>query len=371
LAKDLPRAVAVLLKRFGELSEQEQLLAYEACRDYLAAGRREVVRDLALDERAEVLRVMRQVVEHYKLTDPQQLEIKQFDQATEAIREGWRSGRIIRVFGTWRLARNALAGARPRQTAHQRAIRRQAALHQLTTDDYFAGVREWLATKPPSESITHYTEWVAEKNASLAPGELRVAAPLSIRTALRLGWKSIVLIAKGELRLEDAQRRRAARRLAVSRGKHDFVSHRDIVEMSGKAASSVYALSHKPDFPTAVLVIDNRRHYLREDVIAYLTKKPFPKRERDELRPLYLSSAEVAALAGLRVTQWENIVRQELQDVPSPIAAVGARRLWLRSEIEAWIKGQGKRRGSSQERSATNSPDKKRPTEQKTEKVSR
>jgi len=108
----------VILQRVTILSEQDQLIAYEAIRDYLVAGGKSATADPQLDERAQALRVMRAVIEYYQIDDPRMLGVKQFDGAPEEVREGWKRGRIISVWGKWKFARDAIAD---RSLAQRRA----------------------------------------------------------------------------------------------------------------------------------------------------------------------------------------------------------------------------------------------------------
>ncbi len=126
-------------------------LAYEAIREYLVAGGKSAPADAQLDERGQALKVMRTVIEHYGLDDPRKLEMKQSDDAPEEVREGWRSGRVIRVWARWKFACQALAGSKP-----QRAVKSKAGAAGLRTGDYIAGVREWLTTKPPKLIVRDY-----------------------------------------------------------------------------------------------------------------------------------------------------------------------------------------------------------------------
>lgn len=336
-----PREVAALLKRLTELAPREQLQAYQLIHDYLTASGHELPRERELDERASALEAMAAVADYYGITDRLELEVKRFDSAPEDVRAGWKSGKIIRLFGTWRFAREQLAGRKPRETARQVSIRRAAATTKLKSDDYLTTLREWLATDPPHVTWADYDEWARERNERLPEGVLRAARFRTIRAEWNLEWATALRVARGELELEDARKKKIQRRLAKVRGEHDLIAKIDIMQMSGKGGSTVNYWMHSSAlgvFPTPVLVIGERKIYLREDVKAFLRGKKFKQREIDELRPLYLTTREAAEIAGYTKSSWEQVARKGKSGEPLPIAHVGGVLLWLRSEVEAFAR---------------------------------
>lgn len=343
MASELPRPVAALLRRLTELSEQDQLLAYEAIRDYLAGANPSIGGDAQLDGRLEALRVMRAVVEHYRLEDPRKLGVKQFDEAPEEIREGWRSGQIIRVFAKWGFARDALAGARPRETTRQRALRSRTGASRLQTDDYLASVRDWLATKPPKTRPQDYDGWVSEQRVLAFDGKSEpLVRPRSAAIKSGLGvfsWEAVVRMARDELSLKEAKEiGPTKRRRPPSRMEHDLVSVADASAITGRSIHTIKAVSRGNDFPTAVLLISGARYYFRSDIEAYFKSKPFPRREHNELRGTYISRHDAATMAGLTSQSFH-----KTSDRPPPVAQIGGRNIWLRSEVEAWVEERERR----------------------------
>lgn len=330
-ADGLPREVSVILQRVTILSEQDQLLAYETIRDYLIAGGKSVPADEQLDERGQALRVMRAVMEHYRLGDPRELEVKQFDAAPEEVREGWKSGRIIRVWVKWKFARDALAGSKPRPTARQRAVRSKARVRDVRSDDYLAGVREWLATKPPKLVIRDYDAWVTERNAARSADTLPVARYLRIHNALTLSWKSILRAASGEITVEEARKEVLTKRVSISRAPHDLISSQEIQTMTGKPEGTVQRWMKGDSFPVPALVIGNRRFWIREDIELFVQGKKHPSRKRNELGDVYVTLAGASAILGVH-----RYGAAKLEGAPEAVALVGADRLWLKSEIEAF-----------------------------------
>lgn len=327
----LPRQAAALLERFIALTGEEQLLAYEALTEYLQAGEKRLVVDPELEERSDALRLMRAVAEHLRIADAGQLLVRQFNAAPEDVREGWTSSRVIRAWGTWRLARQALTGGRATQTARQRALRSAYGVTRLRADDYLAGVRAWLATDPPKLTAAAYYDWVREQNRSLPEGAMPYPAPLAIRHGLSLVWGATVEVARGDITLAEAKRHEFRHTRSVSTGEHNLVRKADIALIAGKHPTVARLMTYKPDFPTPVIVIGNRRYWLREDIDAYLAGEEVPERTENELGDLYVNTRQAAAIIGVRMEGFHH-----LRKLPEPVFKGHADRLWRRSDIEAF-----------------------------------
>jgi hypothetical protein len=326
VSSELPRPVAALLRRLTELNERDQLAAYEAIRDYLAAGGKVIAFDEELDARASAVSALRAVAD-YLGVDVAELQFKQFDAAPEELRGGWRGGQVINAFDTWRFARETAAGRRARPTARQRALLSASGARRLQRDDYLAGVRAWLETDPPKLGAREYNDWRREHNKTLAEGELPYPAYYAIH-ALGLSWKTILKVARGEVTLDKAQRSELKQRHSRATGPHDLVTTLDIRALTGSPPGTVQFWSYKADFPTPVLIIGDRRYWLREDIEAFFSKKPFPKRTLNELRGLYVNRNEAAAILGVQPGSVK-----KLKGRPEPVFE-GMNRLWLRAEIE-------------------------------------
>lgn len=341
MARKLPRQAAALLQNFAGLTGEEQLLAYEAITEYLQAGETRLVVDPEIEERAEALRVMRAVVEHRGLADASKLLLREFNEAPEKVRKGWRSGRVIRAWGTWVLARQALSGGRKTETARQRALRSVYGSTRLSTDDYLAGVRAWLATDPPKVTQLAYMDWRKEWNSALPEGALPYPVPASIRQGLNLTWRTTVEVARGEITVEEAKKDEFRHTRSISTGDHHFVTRMDIAQIADKNPGVVDVMTHADDFPAPVLVKGKRRLWLLEDVEAYLAGGAVPEREENELCHLYMNSQEAAELLGRDRT---SINRWRLSDMPEPVFRSHADRLWRRSDVEAFKKEHDRRR---------------------------
>jgi hypothetical protein len=326
----LPRPAAALFERFTALSDREQLMTYTAIRDYLGAANHQSETATELDERAKAVELVLTVAASYGLEDPRQLSVKDFDAASQRIRGGWKSGRVISAWGKWRFAREAAAGERSRLTARQVAIRRAVGARHLRSDDYIAALRIWFRTDPPKLGLIEYDQWRREE-AERHPGELSYPSYASCREALGLSWKEMLRVARGEVTLARARKARArAARPSFSRGKHHFLSPIEIVARTAEPMSTVQRWIGQPGFPEPALVIAKRRFWLAEDVDAFVAGRPVAKRRRNELGHLYVNSPGAAAVLGMSLPGlWQ------LKPRLKPIAQVGGQFLYLRKDVEA------------------------------------
>ncbi|MCP9486558.1 MAG: hypothetical protein MSC30_11900 [Gaiellaceae bacterium MAG52_C11] len=357
MPSELPRHVAALLKRFALLPEGDQLLAYQEMRDYLIAGRTDVVRDSQLDERAEALRIMRAVIEHYHLADPTKLEVKQFDAAPDELREGWKSGRIIRAFATWRFAREALAGRRARNTARQRSYLSAAQTTRLSREDHIASVIAWLDTNPPKLAYRDYDDWARERNSALGEGELRAAVSATLTFNLNLTWATILKVARGEIGIEQATNEKTERRRDIKQAKDDLVTTLDIREMAAsQIGSSPYYFMSRPGAPMPVLTIGEHRYYHRKDVQTFIDGKPVPRRKLNELAPIYVGATEAAKMVGVHRDTWYRLGKK---DAPETVAVIGGVGLWLRSDVEDYVEKRAALKASGRAKRGRAAPDKK------------
>ena len=202
------RDLKAFVRRFDELTQADQLAAYELIRDFLVGDGRLEAGDPILEARFEALSAMRRVLAHYGIEDPRKLGAKQFDAAPEDVRIGWRSGQIIRVWAKWRFAQTELIGGRrARPTLRQRAVLRGAKDHRPATagvDEWLGGVRAWLATKPPRIRTRDYEEWERDENHRRIRDGLQPWPSLkTMKSALDLSWEEVLRVARREAEVSE------------------------------------------------------------------------------------------------------------------------------------------------------------------------
>jgi predicted DNA-binding transcriptional regulator AlpA len=328
----LPLSAAALLLEFGEMTDAEQLQVYAAILDYLNSGGQAIEPDEQMSARLGALDALTRVVAHLGLEDARALEAKRFDAVPSEVRNGWSSQRVLRAWGTWNFAKEAAAGGKTRPTARQRALTKAAAKMRLLTDslqaDYIVGVRVWLAADPPLCEYRAYDEWRKEQNLTRLKGEVPYPSFQSISKRHGLVWKAILAVARGEITLDDAQARLRTRQADVT-GDHDLVSTREIVAITGMHGSTLQSRMAESGFPVPVLVIVDRRYWLREDIEAYRDGKPVPIRKHNELEGIYIDAVEASEILGVSRAY---LTHPGL--LPDPVFK-SAHQLWRRADVEA------------------------------------
>jgi predicted DNA-binding transcriptional regulator AlpA len=324
----LPHDAALVFRQFVELTEAEQLQAYLTIREYFEAQDQEATPDPALEARAGALDALLKVLAHLDLDDAMALEAKRFDAVPSEVRNGWSSQRVLRAWGTWQHAKEVAAGERPRLTARQRAIKKAAGAMTRRSNDYFAGIRAWLATNPPLLHTRDYDEWCREHNAKAKGVEFHYPLYKAIHVTGGVGWKTALAIANREITLDEVKRPSRKARFAKANGEHDLVTIRDIGKIIGISKPTVIYRTKQSDFPTAVLVKGGRRYWLRPDIKAYHAGKPFPARSINELDAVYVDADEAAEILGFTRAHIALSAGH-----PEPVFNAG-NRLWRRTDIE-------------------------------------
>ena len=331
----------VALQRFFALSPKEQLVAYRAMRDHLAARLRETKRDRVVEERAAAIDALESVASHLKLEPRVAPTPAQFDAAARTLDlrcargRRWNRSRVGRAWGKWRFAKETFLGRGLPDSSDQRARRRAVAGRARTQEAALVAIRLWLATKPAKETVRDYETWAEEHNDVLKVGELPLPNATTIRKRIPITWADIVRFARDEISVEQGRPPREHVRRRHVHGEHHLVSAAGVREiLSSPARERVKHVLSKPSFPTPVVVLNRVRLWMRDDVIAYEKGRPFPERAENELRHLYLTTPEVMKAVGLSRSGLEH----GAYGVPSPAIKAGSINLWLASEVEEWVK---------------------------------
>lgn len=330
------------LQRFYALLPKDQLVVYRAARDYLASRVHETKRDRLVEERAAAIDALETVAAHLKLELGVAPTPRQFDDAAHALDlrcergQRWNRSRVSRAWGKWRFAKEVFLGRRLRDSADQRARRRATAGRARTQEAALVAIRLWLTTSPATETVRDYETWAAEQDDVLKAGELPLPNATTIRNRIPITWPDILSLARGEISLDQGRPPRRHIRRRHSHGDHHLVSAAGVGEILGTATRPLTKQElSKPSFPTPVVVLNRVRLWLREDVVAYKKGRAVPERTENELRHLFLTTPEVLKATRLSRTGLEH----GAYGVPSPTIKAGSINLWLRSEVDEWVKG--------------------------------
>jgi predicted DNA-binding transcriptional regulator AlpA len=324
-----------LLQRFFALAPREQLAAYRAIRDYLATRIHETKRDRLVETRAAALDALASVASHLKLEPGVAPTPREFDAGARDLGLDWNRSRVARAWGRWRFAKEAFAGGRLRDSADQRARRRATAGRARTQEAALVAVRLWLATHPPKETVRDYEAWAEEHNDKLAPGDLPLPNATTIRKRIPITWRDIIRVGRDEITVKQGRPPREHVRRRHAHGEHHLISVLGVSEILAHGDGyDIRKEISKPSFPRPVVALNRVRLWLRDDVVAYKKGRPFPERKQNELRYLYLTTPEVLQATGLSRSGLGN----GAHGVPSPAIQAGSINLWLRSEVDAWLK---------------------------------
>lgn len=330
-ATPLARERELVVNRFFALPRRDQLAAYSVIRAALAEEVEENEDDRRSEARAATVDAMAQVAAELGLGPGEAPTPQQFDQTAKRLGLDTNRSRVIRAWGKWRFAKIEYLGRTPANTRSRghRAGQTRASAYE----GHLASIRLWLESNPLDRRLVSYDNWARAYNRT-PPGKLR---PVPLRPDIsgegyNVSWLDLVAIAADELKLEQAAPRQKKRRERYCRGPYDLVSYEDIVELVSKSRKSVRLAMTRPDFPTPVVVLPQVELYLRDDIVAYTKRRPFPSRRPNELRELYLTVKEAATLKGVT---WRRIDAGR-DGAPRPSVRRGSAKLWLREEIDTW-----------------------------------
>lgn len=198
--------------------------------------------------------------------------------------------------------------------------------------DPLDALRAWLATKPIKVTSDIYREWAAVQNKRVAETHEHYPSSNAIGTRLGIAFQDAVRVARGEIEMKDAtQGKRQHERPWWSESEADVVGQKELPAILGVGARAAERRSMKHGFPVAVLLVHDRRLWLRSDVEAYSRDDELPPREPNELAARYTTAMEASQTLAVTINQ--------LRFVPGLPKHIGMRsgfRFWLRSEIEAF-----------------------------------
>jgi len=320
------------MRRFFALNAADQLRAFTAMRDFLGAHAPAVNGvDGEIVGRQESLVVLQKAATHLGLTDRVPTTVE-FDRVSQELKLGWTSARVIRVWGRWRFACDALQGGFVRLTAAQQGLRARHAGHDRNHEDHLTSVRRWLATTPAKERVKDYANWMREENAASSEEEPLLPGAAAIRTALAIAWPDVLRVARGEATLEEAEKLSTSPRKDWTTGPHDLIGRRTVAEIFGVGVSNCEYISKQQGFPKPVAIFLGRRAWLRTDIELYRDTGTAPPRVENELRSLYYDSREIAALFGLR--RADHSTKHRL--IAPVTGCVGGRAYWLKADVDRW-----------------------------------
>jgi predicted DNA-binding transcriptional regulator AlpA len=248
----------------------------------------------------------------------------------------WTSAKVVRAFGRWRNACQALKGGWVPETAQQRILRRSYFAQDRTHEDYVVAVREWLETKPAREFRTDYDDWTRDRNGRLKEGEKPLPGIKTVQNALPIEWERMLRIAKGDGDLADELQSAIAE--ATKDEAEPLVGLTAMALILGRSKQHAADWLARDDFPKPVARLVGKRVWLKEDIEAVRNGESFPKREPYSMQHLYMDQEGIEQILGKPYSSWGNKISQQRWDkVPKPAGRHARTYYWLRSEVYDWL----------------------------------
>lgn len=329
------RAREDVLLRFMELSWQDQFKTYKVMQGYFihSGAGSEAWREV--QERGGCVEAMQRVARHLGLPEGEAPGVEAYQRGRKELGLALSSSAIIRRWGSWSEASKAARGEKVAMTARQRAHFRAAIGRRRHGEEWLAGVREWLATNPPSLCRCDYNGWVVERNEE-RPDAPPVCSAESVYSALGLTWPQAMKVARGRLSLAEAQAKEL-QRLKEENG--EFVSSCAVALILGITIHRTKFVVNDPAFPPHVFMLRGRRIWHLRDIEAHHKGKPYPRREPGELEAQVMDSPAVGRLCGLSKSDMNHAVTRGRAIIPPANGRVGGLHFWFRAEVEAWAAG--------------------------------
>lgn len=317
---------------------------YEALRDDLIRTMStESLETRRVREGREALATIKAVAEKIGSADTEKLTVKKFDTVSRRLELGWSSARIIRLYGTWRLAISVYRGDRQSPPIMVAGRLRGRASLDITDQEAFDGIRQWLSTKPTKKQLTAYTAWVVKHNAGLKETEKPLLRGNSLHSRYSMAWPTLVDIAEGKITLEAAREKYLAERTNHKRNA-DLIGGPGASEFLGLSPSNLsYRIRTDKNFPIPVAHISNKAAWLMGDLRLYKRGLPTPDRVEDEAQPDYMDVIEIRARLGIATgTSNKWLRRKRWNKIPEPDGYLGiGYPYWKRAKAEKWFKKQG------------------------------
>lgn len=108
------RELEALMQRFYRLRDADKIRAYKSIRGHLGDRVAEDPHDEKVGLRAEALDALERVRDHLGLEADQAPTKAVFDREARALGLSWTGARVIKIWGRWRFATDALKAARRR-----------------------------------------------------------------------------------------------------------------------------------------------------------------------------------------------------------------------------------------------------------------
>ena len=325
------------MRQILALPDRDKFIVFETLREYLGGeldAEGEGERQVRL--RSEALEAMNQVALHLKLGEGKAPTATQFDKAAREIGLDWNSSKVVRAYTRWRNAAQAFRGDHVARTPKQRRLDRQVRGNPRTCEEYLAGVKKFLDTKPAKENVAEYSAWREDYNSQLADGEMPVACVSTLDSHLGIPWDSLKAAARGETSVVEASRKQ----FEATAGKQPLLSITNVARILERSPKSARDYVTEKPFPVPVAKINGSNVWRRKDVEAFHAGEHWPKRRHHGWQKRYIGAKEMRETLGFEQLYFNMLIRWKRWDrVPKPEGRIAQRQpYWKRAAFEKWLK---------------------------------
>jgi hypothetical protein len=343
-----------VLDRFYALPTKDQLELFAEAREHLGSEAwAEDDAEREIDKRTEALAALEVVAAELRqrgeFREGKSPTVVEFDATAKRLGLGISSSVVIGAFIRWRIAKTVLEGGRAREKPSRRRARVAAVGRARTHEDHLAAVRLWLETGPTKLATGDYDAFVEEANRSKDSAERPLPGANAVTTGLRVGWPTVVRVARGEAELDVA---RKARESELLEGLTDesLVGADVVAALTGIRSQRIGQLTRKGEFPAPAAKLGRVNAWFLGDVKRVRDEKPIPPRAEH-----FFFQDEVFDLPHLALTFDRNVdsVRTLLSEeawdrIPRPDGKASHSWYWLRSNVDVkkWRARRGRRGGN-------------------------
>jgi hypothetical protein len=198
-----------VLDRFYALSTKGQLeLFAEACEHLGSAAWAEDEVEREIDKRAEALKALETVAAELRdrgeFREGKSPTVVELNATAKRLGLDISSAVVIGAFIRWGIAKTVLKGGQAREKPSRKRARVAAVGRRRTHEDHLAAVRLWLETRPTKLTTSDYDAFVKEANRKKENAERPLPGAEAVTTGLRVGWPTVLRVARGEVGLDDA-----------------------------------------------------------------------------------------------------------------------------------------------------------------------
>lgn len=338
------------MDRFYGMSTKDQLELFAEAREHLGSEAwAEDEAEREIDKRAEALAALEAVAAELRelgeFREGKSPTVVEFDATAKRLGMDISSSVVIGAFIRWRIAKTVLEGGQAREKPSRRRARVAAVGRRRTHEDHLAAVRLWLASGPTKLATGDYDAFVDEANRSKESAERSLPGADAVTTGLRVGWPTVISVARGEADLHLA---RKAKESELLEGLTDesLVGADIVVVLTGIRSQRIGQLTRKGEFPAPAAKLGRVNAWFLGDVKRVRDEEPIPTRAEFFFQDEVFDLPQLAVAVGRNVDSLRTLLSEEAWDrIPSPDGRASGTWYWLRSNVDVkkWKARRGRR----------------------------